>query len=472
MANRRRQNRSQQSAARRERKNSSSRENKRSASHAASRSKRTSSESTRSRARHAAEAATHEERRSLRSESRAESSSRRPRKTRKHEAQRHSYGQSTKTGLQYSSQSVNTTPGLSLRHYGVKGTGGSASILSRNNLFAKDGLFGQFGFASIIIAAIALFFVLVQLVSCLAGSLTPAKLIYGTGGITTSPLYQASNTTFQADLLIPKIFAPRRPGMATITGTKRDPGSAGDQLSQAIYNIKQNGYEVGFALYDVNTGISITYNADSAFYSASSIKGPYVVSLVRYELGSSASSESKRISNILLWSDNDSYSSLRDAYGDSCFASLANASGATSIAATGATEDIQNAMASQSGSNGTAITDNKYEFYSANQLLALWRESYSFLTSSDPGAEWLTEQFDSPEISAISTAASSIGTTWSKAGWYPEEAAGYGTTVDAGVIRTNTGDVVLAVLTNDPEDFATLESIVSPLLAMRAALTN
>lgn len=363
-------------------------------------------------------------------------------------------------------------PSYSINHYGVQGYGGKSSLFQGNNIFRSNSIFDRFGRVGTIAAGVVLIFVIFQLIGCLARTVMPTTYIGGNGGITSSPLFQSSQTTFQADLLIPKIFSPRRPGMATIEGTRRVPGSAGDQLSQAIHTIESNGYKVGFALYDVNTGVTITYNANAAFYSASSIKGPYVVSLVKYELGSSASSESNRISNILMYSDNDSYSSLRDAYGNSCFASLVSASGANSLAATGATEDIQNAMAYQSGSNGTEISDNNYEFYSANQLLALWKECYSFLASDEPGATWLTEQFNSPEISAISASASTIGTTWSKAGWYPEETSGFGTTVDGGVVRTNTGDVVLCVLTNDPEDFATVESIVGPLLAARATLTN
>lgn len=316
---------------------------------------------------------------------------------------------------------------------------------------------------------IVLILLVSRLISCSAGGFTATNAYNGTGGIKNTSLYEKKSKVFYADLLVPHVFAPARPIKATITGTKRDSGTAGDQLSAAVKTIESNGYQVGFVLKDLNTGITVSYNADSSFYTASSLKGPYVVSLVEYNLGNSYTNEDTRITNIIQYSDNEAYATLRSIYGSDCFATLANAAGATSMGTTGATDSIAWAAASQSDAS---ITDNNYEFISAAQMEALWEECYDYLSSDSEAASWLADLFTSPEISAIRSTAQSLGTTWSKAGWYPGDSDAYGTTVDAGIVRTNTGDMVISVMTNDPEDFATIESIVSPLLALRATLTS
>lgn len=320
--------------------------------------------------------------------------------------------------------------------------------------------------AMLVAAVLLIFFILRGIVGCTAGVLTHHNSYYGTGGIQKTELYEKKAKTFYTDLLIPHIFAPARPTKATVTGTRRDTGSAGDQLTAAIKAVESEGYQVGFSLYDINTGITVTYNANSAFYSASSLKGPYVISLTKYELGSNVKSEATRLENIIKWSDNDSYSNLRDAYGNNCFAQLAEASGATGMSFTAATDGLADYEYYTS-----SITDNKYEYISPNQMVALWKECYNFLNSDEPGASYLAELFQEPEVSAIRASASAYGTTWSKAGWYPSS-DGYSTTVDAGAVCTNTGDFILCVMTTKGEDFVALESIVSPLIAVRETLVN
>lgn len=325
------------------------------------------------------------------------------------------------------------------------------------------------GSKALLLGAEAVLVVLiVYLVSCMAGgtgsqtaqSATPTKTL------DTVVLFKSGRSTYRTDMLIPAALAPVRPTKVAIEGTSSDGKGALEDLYSAIDAIEKEGYDLGFKLIDLNSGISVSYNADAAFYSASSLKGPYVVSLVEYNLGAGYSAESNRISNIITYSDNDAYSSLRYAYGSDCFAQLAEASGATSMS----TKKLTDAIAEEAVRSEN-ITDNNYEFVSASQLVALWQQCYTFLTSDAAGASWLAELFERPETSAIRTTAASLGTTWSKAGWYDDFNEAYDTTVDAGVVRTNTGDVILCVMTNDPEDFTAVESVVSQLLTLRSALT-
>ncbi len=311
--------------------------------------------------------------------------------------------------------------------------------------------------------------VLVSLVVHCALLPGPARAYNGSGGMEGLPLFSdAEDAVFAASLLLPDELTPILPGSPTISGTTASGGSVLQELTDATHAIEQAGFAVGYAMLDLSTGVSVSYNADAQFYSASSIKGPYVTSVVRYELGDSAlSSEGSRISAIIESSDNAAYSNMRDAYGNSSFAALVNASGAAQMPSHGATSAVAKAAAAQSGAS---ITDNKYEFFTPNQMLALWQQCYEFLSSDEPGASWLASVFETPETSAIRVTAGTLGTTWSKAGWYPAGDAGFGTTVDAGVVRTSTGDVLVSVMTTEPENFAAIESVLSPLLALRSTL--
>lgn len=311
--------------------------------------------------------------------------------------------------------------------------------------------------------------VLVSLVVRCALLPGPARAYNGSGGMEGLPLFSdAEDAVFAASLLLPDELTPILPGSPTISGTTASGGSVLQELTDATHAIEQAGFAVGYAMLDLSTGVSVSYNADAQFYSASSIKGPYVTSVVRYELGDSAqSSEGSRISAIIESSDNAAYSNMRDAYGNSSFAALVDASGADQMPSHGATSAAAKAAAAQSGAS---IADNKYEFFTPNQMLALWQQCYEFLSSGKPGASWLAGIFETPETSAIRVTAGTLGTTWSKAGWYPAGDAGFGTTVDAGVVRTSTGDVLVSVMTTEPENFAAIESVLSPLLALRSTL--
>lgn len=304
--------------------------------------------------------------------------------------------------------------------------------------------------------------------SCL-GTMSP-KAIGGTGGIERSPLFDGGDSgSYSTSLLLPAEFAPLNPAWPQVSGTRRIARGVMKELVAATQEIEEAGYEVGYVLYDIGTGITVTYNADTAFYSASSIKGPYVTSLAAYELGDAVTSEARRISSVIEYSDNASYSSLRNAYGSSAFSQLVADSGASAMPSHGATEDVEREREQQSGSS---ISDNHYEFLTPRQLLALWKTGYDYLSSGSSGAEWLASEFEKPQTSALRITAGSLGTTWSKAGWYPGEESGYGITVDAGAIRTEDGDFLIAVMTTKPEDFTAMETIVSPLVTLRAALTT
>lgn len=128
-------------------------------------------------------------------------------------------------------------------------------------------------------------------------------------------------------------------------------------------------------------------------------------------------------------------------------AALVDASGAEQLPHAGITDEVEAAAEPQSEQN---IADNFYEFVTPEQMVALWDQCRAYLESGEPGAAWLADELQTPEISSLSHVGRAWGTTWAKAGWYPDDASGFATTVDAGVVRTETGDVVIAVMTTSP----------------------
>jgi hypothetical protein len=252
----------------------------------------------------------------------------------------------------------------------------------------------------------------------------------------------------------------------TITGTSFDE-KVTQPLQDAIKAIEGAGYSVGISLIDVTNGIAIEYNASSAFYSASSIKGPYVASLGEYELGDAVAIESGRISNTLEWSDNDAYASLRRTYGNNCMDQLIADCGAGDLASVGVNDECEEARLQMSAES---ISDNNYEFLTPNQLAAMWMNVDEYLSSGEAGASYLAEEFAQPETSGIKYVGKAYGATWSKAGWYDEDSGAYSTTVDAGVIREETGDVVCVVMLTKGNDFTALDSVALPLLQLHEAL--
>lgn len=316
---------------------------------------------------------------------------------------------------------------------------------------------------AVIIAAVAGLVLVALIISSVVGCVMSHAQAVGraliSGGDIVSDTDEA-DTTYAAGLLLPDGFAPRSADGITVTGTRRRAADALGDLAEAVEAIRDGGHSVGFVLRDLRSGIAVSYNANRAFNGASSIKGPYVVSAVRYDLGDGArATELRRIANIITDSDNHAYSQFRNAYGDACFDRL--------LSDAGLDGSLDDAPEESDGD----ISNSTYEYYTPNQLVAMWGVCRDYLASDEPGAAWLGTVFETPVNSAIRVTAGSIGTTWSKPGWYPGEGGDLGTTVDGGVLRTETGDVLISAMTTSPEDFQALESIVSALVSVRTQLT-
>lgn len=111
-------------------------------------------------------------------------------------------------------------------------------------------------------------------------------------------------------------------GFASSDGRKR--------LERAVDAFEARGWKVGFCLFDLTTQEGLSYHADEEFYPASSIKGPYLVSLFESEVegGDVSLDELRDLSrDLVLYSDNDAYHALLAAYGTDRLAAWAAGAG-------------------------------------------------------------------------------------------------------------------------------------------------
>ncbi len=208
-------------------------------------------------------------------------------------------------------------------------------------------------------------------------------------------------------------------------------------LETEIKKNNQKGCKTGFVVMNLNSLNGFSYNADEKIYSASTIKGPYVVSLVKND-NSLLQKERNRIEAILMRSSNVDYESLRDNYGDDCFISFS----------------------AETGNDLVVDTTHNYQFLTPRKLAHLWSNSYVFLQSSRTGKD-LGDIFEKPEVSPINKIFGDENITQTKAGWLTINSTRV--TNDAGVVYTENGDYLIVIMTTAPCDFTVLENLAGAI---------
>ena len=222
--------------------------------------------------------------------------------------------------------------------------------------------------------------------------------------------------------------------------------TAQEELDRAVGALEAKGMSVSYIVLDIATDATIEHNADAVYYSASSIKGPFCVSMVR-ALGSKAREQyGDTIRACLVNSDNDAYRTLRKStYGQTFFRDF----GAEA---------------------GVSINLGRwYANYSVRELAKLWSVADRWLVSGSEDAAWTGDLLGDTLNSQVNDLAGGNGiTTWSKAGWYPGGDEG-AVTFDGGAVHAPTGDYAIAVAVNRGSDFQAVRSIMEPLVALHNA---
>ena len=220
-------------------------------------------------------------------------------------------------------------------------------------------------------------------------------------------------------------------------------------LRQAISALEARGYVVGVCARDLRTGVTITYDADADFYTASAIKGPYVISVFQelVDAGSLDAADAYHYAQpIILNSDNDAYVALSDRLGRSCFAAWLRRGHVEA----GAYPSVD------------AYAAPHYPHSTARQLAQEWAHAYAYLASGRGHSATLLALLANRTVSPIKDALGEKCQTLSKAGWYPvDEGIADPVTNDAGIVMGPRGPYVVAILSNAPEDFDAVEGIAA-----------
>lgn len=213
-------------------------------------------------------------------------------------------------------------------------------------------------------------------------------------------------------------------------------------ISQTVDAIQAKGYHVGFSTQSLQGGATLGIEGNRLFYSASSIKAPYILASLENR-GSISSSQRDNIEAAIVDSDNDAYFRLVQSFG---------------------IEPINAELASV-GANDRLNSSDYFVHITPRQLCNLWKISASYVDSETDDTAWLQTLFAQTLNSEIAKLTGV--TTWSKAGWIVDEDESYNATVDAGIVARENLVYAMAIMCDKGEDFDAIAPLVKSLDALQ-----
>lgn len=211
------------------------------------------------------------------------------------------------------------------------------------------------------------------------------------------------------------------------------------RLTNSIGEYHARGESVGFLMMDLKTGAGVSYNIDQVFYSASTIKGPYVAAVNKWYpwLLDSYRGDMYNAINV---SSNEAYANLRSQIGN---------------------QPLYNLM--DETDSWFDITSTYYTWYSTRQLAKLWVGVGEYLMSNQANADWCRAVFGSNYYITSRPELSWKGCPiYAKSGWID---SGYATVHNEGCIVMD-GDhpYLMVVMSNQPpSDTSIMARLMSAL---------
>ena len=252
--------------------------------------------------------------------------------------------------------------------------------------------------------------------------------------------------------------------LSTFGGASVDEASLAP-LQAEIDALEVKGKMVSFILIDVETGRGLAYNCDKPWTSQSTVKAPYLTSVL-LDNPSVLSKEKKLYKAVITVSDNDAYETLRNKYGDVPFRAFCKASSVSLRH----TQDLY----------PRSIT--------VRDMAKLWTNMYVYLNTTDE-AEYVS-WFTGTAFSCIWQGLGDRYVVQTKAGWESgtDEDSPYGTpaprfvdgdpsndetaTNDTGVIYADGHPYILALFTNLQSDPPSLIPLVQAIDDVHTALVK
>ena len=242
---------------------------------------------------------------------------------------------------------------------------------------------------------------------------------------------------------IEKLNAKASNGVVTCINGFQPSSRAYNELVSAIKELENKGIKLSIVMMDIRTGKGVMYNPDTEIYSASSIKGPYCISLVESNPNAYANDQAY-IKQLFTYSTNDEYTYLVNKYGMNCLRNYYNDIGVEF--------DI-------------VPSRTIYTWYSARTYAKLWARMYQAFNNSATAKQagaYLETNYYTAFRSATGLRAKS------KSGWM----SGGSLTAqnEGGIAYASNGDYIYAVLSVYAGDWSTFYRIHRALNALHAEI--
>ena len=216
-------------------------------------------------------------------------------------------------------------------------------------------------------------------------------------------------------------------------------------LEHLLEKTEKSGHHLGLVMIDIGTGQGVAVNAGRKFYGASSIKGPFIISLATM-YPQTVERQKNAFRNIAVNSDNGSYISLVHLYGRRYYDAWSEAVGAEA-----------------------PLTAGDFADLSAEDLTRMWLLCYQFITGNRRHGELMGALFETPNRSAIQPVLGKAYKTQTKGGWIAERVSA---SADAGIVYAGKHPYVLALVSDYPSDLRKLEPYVALMNRIHMELTG
>lgn len=244
------------------------------------------------------------------------------------------------------------------------------------------------------------------------------------------------------------------------------------EVQKAVAAFGEAGYEVGFVVYDLQTQRGMGYNADGGFFSASTVKAPFVAYVVQDEVGEGSASLDEELfedvvvdgtgimasddvdtyrleevlTNAIEHSDNTGYALLRERFDNGGF----------------------EAWCAAAGVDAAAWEGEWYPYCTPRDLAKLWLSIGSYIADAGEYSAWCEALFLQTDSSFLRKALGGTGAVLSKPGY--EIDTPWLDTIsalnDAGVVLSGNGAYVVAIMSDvdyDDEYFTDDEYLIVDL---------
>lgn len=232
-----------------------------------------------------------------------------------------------------------------------------------------------------------------------------------------------------------------------------------ESITNALSWLEKDSEDVGFMIVNLNTGSGFCYNIDKEIYGASTYKAPLSVFLCEEYIDGGTlqkSAVSTRIENAIVWSDNQSYRSLKHSFDGS----------------------NHNAWLQSLGIDPTDYTST-FPTYSVRDAATLWMHTWEYLNSGSDTADWLKGLLSRTETSFLRTGATQAGMSdavvYNKAGWCVSQSGLEDAVNDAGIVVDGDNVYLVVAFTSNsdsPTAEANLSNLFESLLQVRHSLDS